>query len=346
MEPAKEQLPQPLTSLNLAELKTVMKDWDEPAYRSTQLLNWLYRHNIMDFCAISNFPHSLLDKLKKSYVPCSLIAAEEVSTDRNNAIKHLFRTVDDNLIEGVAITEDDRFTLCISSQIGCAFSCKFCASGASGFIRDLTAGEMIDQIRIMVRDRQMTNLVFMGSGEPLQNFVQFSKAYEIITAEWGLHLGQRKITVSTAGFIPGIKQLIESDMRPKLALSLHSAFDEKRVGLMPITKKYPIKNVLESCSDYAHVSGRKITVEYIVIPSFNDTFDDAKAFAKLLKSYPAKVNLIPLNPVKEFEYPPPKKRDVSFFSHLLDKHGLDVTIRWSKGSGISAACGQLRARRL
>ncbi|MCD6461105.1 23S rRNA (adenine(2503)-C(2))-methyltransferase RlmN, partial [bacterium] len=254
-------------------------------------------------------------------------------------------TKDGELIEGVSIKDGKRHTLCISTQAGCSFACAFCASGKNGFVRNLSTGEIIDQIRIMTQDKPATNLVFMGGGEPLANYDNFKKAYNIIIDQRCLGIGQRKITVSTAGYLPGISKLVKSDLRPVLALSLHSPFNTARSEIMPINKKYPIEPVLKECSDYAKISGRQITIEYIVIPDFNISGKDIKELIKLFINYPAKINLIPLNPIAEFNFRSPSKNEVERVATLLRDNGIFASIRWSKGSGIDAACGQLRVHR-
>ncbi len=335
---------QPICALTRTDIQQLMAQWGQPSYRSDQLIKWIYDKNIPDFTRISNFPKDLTQRLTSRFSACSLTVTDRQTSTDNTATKYLFCLHDNKLIEGVAISENKRFTLCVSSQAGCAFSCGFCASAKSGLLRHLTVAEIIDQIRIMCTDKKMTNLVFMGSGEPLEKFDVFRQSYETITAPWGFALGQRKITVSTAGYIPGIKNLIDSNLRPKLALSLHSALDEKRTSLMPINKKYPVRKLLDTCRKYAQISGRKITMEYIIIPGFNNYTEDIKAMTDNLTNYPAKINLIPLNPIDEFPYRSPTRHEVhTFYRQLLDT-GLEVTVRWSKGDTISAACGQLRAQ--
>lgn len=330
-----------ITGLNYIELETLMKQWDIPSYRVKQLLQWVYKHNIMSYDDITNMPQDILGRLRESFAVCSLDMADKLESKKERAAKYIFKTNDGKITEGVSIHENGRHTLCVSSQIGCPFKCRFCASGKNGLKRNLKTAEIVDQIRIMSKDEKMTNIVFMGSGEPLLNFDNFSKAYEIITADWGLALGQRKITVSTAGFVPGIEKLIESNMRPKLALSLHAPSNEKRNRIMAINRKYPIENVLYTSRKYADQTGRMITVEYILIRDFNDTRDDAKMLSKLFKDYPAKINLIPYNPVEGLDYSAPKPHETISFEQMLKSFGLNVTIRFSKGSSIMAACGQL-----
>ncbi|RJP57945.1 MAG: 23S rRNA (adenine(2503)-C(2))-methyltransferase RlmN [Candidatus Auribacter fodinae] len=340
-----QDIPRYLAGLTKTDCEKLFQELDQPRYRASQLLQWIFRHNALSYSEMSNLPGTLLSELAKRYQPCSLTATETVETPDKSARKYLMRTADNHLIESVAITHEKRHTLCISSQIGCAFACGFCASGKAGFIRNLCAAEMIDQIRIMTQEHDMTNLVFMGSGEPLHNFNAFEKAYESIHSSWGFELGQRKITVSTVGYIPGIEELTASNLRPILALSLHSTRDDQRSSFMPINKQYSIHAVLDSCRKYADVSGRDITIEYLVIPEFNSSDDDVKRLVSLLKKYPAKINLIPLNEVDEFPFAPPTEDQVYNFFNKIKDSGLDVTIRWSKGSRIAAACGQLRAQR-
>lgn len=338
-------LPDLISELTLSDIQTLITRLGEPAYRAKQLCQWIYQRNALTYDAMSNLPKPLRHQVSLEYDVCSLQLEHTVEAPDGSARKYLFRTRDNHLIEGVAIVHGKRYTLCISSQIGCAFNCAYCASGASGLIRDLCAGEIIDQIRLMTQDRTMTNLVFMGAGEALQNFPAFAQAYEIIHAEWGLELGQRKITVSTVGYVPGIKMLITSPLRPILALSLHTLRDDIRSQLMPINKKYPIQEVLDVCWDYSQASGRAITIEYMLIPELNMSDHDIARLHQRFCKYPAKINLIPLNAVERSTFRAPTEDEVYDFFHKLKDTGLDVTIRWSKGASIAAACGQLKAQR-
>lgn len=334
---------EPITNLTFDALHELMAGWGQSGYRADQLINWLYKHNVTSFDAVGNLPKSLILKLKESYSPCSLTVERVVSSDDTFTRKYLFKTGDGNCIEGVSMIDGNRHTVCISTQIGCPWGCICCASGKDGLVRNLSCAEIIDQVRIMGQNQQVTNVVVMGGGEPLMNLDNLCAAYRILTDDRAYGIGKRRISVSTAGYIPGIEGLIRSDIRPQLAVSLHAPTNEKRNQLMPINRTYPIAPLLQACRRYARDSHRPISFEYMVIPGFNTSDDDARTLAKLLDNYPAKINLIPYNPVEDVEFRPPTEQEVFDFQAILGAYGFVVTIRWSKGQGIDAACGQLRA---
>ncbi|MDX9701513.1 MAG: 23S rRNA (adenine(2503)-C(2))-methyltransferase RlmN [Candidatus Auribacterota bacterium] len=332
-----------ISELSFDELHTKLEQWGHSRYRAGQLIGWLYKHNAVSFDLMSNLPKQLIAQLSEEYDCCSLSVVKTI-TSGEGTVKYLFQTVDGQYIEGVSMPDGDlRHTVCISTQIGCPWGCLFCASGKHGFVRNLSVGEIVDQVRIMSSNQPISNIVIMGGGEPLMNFKQLEAAYRIFTDDAAYAIGKRRVSVSTAGYVPGIEQLIRSDIRPQLAVSLHAPTDDKRSQVLPINRKYPINKLMETCKKYAQLSRRPVSFEYIVIPGFNNGDDDARALVKLLKKYPAKINLIPLNPVEGFSYRCPTEEEVYEFQSMLLSAGFVVTIRWSKGQDIGAACGQLRS---
>ncbi len=333
-----------ISELSFTELRTMIEQWGQSKYRAGQLINWLYKQNVTSFDKIGNMPKDLLKRLKEEYNCCSLSVEKKICSSDTSTSKYLFKTFDGQFIEGVSMPDGDtRHTVCISTQVGCPLGCTCCATGQDGFVRNLSTGEIIDQVRLMSEVQPVTNIVVMGGGEPLMNFDNLAAAYKVFTDDAAYGIGKRRISISTAGFVPGMEKLIRSDIRPQLAVSLHAPTNEKRSELMPINRKYPIDKVIEVCKKYAHLSRRPVSFEYIVIPGFNTGKDDARTLAKLVENFSSKINLIPLNPVENFAYRPPTEDEVLAFQSMLGTFGLVVTIRWSKGQGINAACGQLRA---
>ena len=332
-----------LKDLTPADLELWVQEAEQPAYRAKQLLKWMYSQNVEDFQAMTDLSKDFRGWLEQhARLPCLML--EEVLTDEDGTRKLLFRLQDGEYIEGVLIAEGQRLTLCVSSQVGCAFGCRFCLTGQAGYRRDLTAGEIVDQIctarRELGPDERITNLVFMGMGEPLANFDQVVKGLEIITADNGLNFSTRKITLSTVGLIPEMHRL--SRLLPiKLAVSLHAADNETRSRIMPINRRYPLEELLEACRQLELPRRQRITFEYLLLGGVNDSAADARKLAKLLKGLRAKINLIPFNefPAAAFYRPSPNR--IAEFQEILQKKHYTVTIRQSRGAGIMAACGQL-----
>lgn len=274
-------------------------------------------------------------------------AAKEVSVD--GTVKYAFKLFDGKVIESVLIPEDDRHTLCISSQVGCAMACSFCMTGTMGFARNLSAAEIVNQVSSVRDDLQqnkageINNLVFMGMGEPLANFENLLKSLEILLDELGLNFSDRKITVSTCGIIPNILMLGEK-FKVNLAISLHAADNETRNKIMPINKRYPLDQLLDACRKFPLPKRKRITFEYILLKGINDSDSDAKNLARILHGIPAKINLLPCNETPEIPYHKPSPQRIEIFQNILKDYGFTVLLRTSRGADISAACGQLATK--
>jgi 23S rRNA (adenine2503-C2)-methyltransferase len=323
----------------------------EPAFRADQILAWTYGKGTRSFAQMSNLPDALRSRLAEKF---------EIESLKNLRVRHagdttdkfLFELRDGSLIETVLIPatpgltdRSDRHTVCVSTQVGCAYGCRFCASGLEGFKRNLTAAEIVDQV-LQVRDRgghRVTNLVIMGMGEPMANYDNLLKALRILNAPWGLGIGARKITVSTSGLAPRIRQLADEPEQFRLAVSLHGATDEVREKIMPVNRKYPLKELLAACDHYCNVKKRMMTFEYILIEGVNDMPEQADQLAAICKRLTkAKVNLIPYNPVEGLPWKRPPAAACEAFRARLKTRGVLATLRMEKGTDINAACGQLR----
>lgn len=317
-----------------------------PAFRGKQIFAWLYRPGISDFEEMTDLSKALREELSQvAYISSLPIAVREVSKD--GTIKYGLKLHDEMMIESVLIPEDDRNTLCISSQVGCAMGCAFCLTGTMGFKRNLSPAEIVNQICAVQADlakkdnaSRISNLVFMGMGEPLANFDNLIIALEIIMDELGLDFSDRRTTVSTCGLAPKIVEL-GKHMKVNLAISLHGADDETRNNIMPVNLTYPIAEVLEACRQFPLPNRKMFMFEYILLAGINDSDDDARKLAKLLRGLPCKINLLPCNEAPEIPYSKPSRNRVYAFQDILRKAGYTVLIRTSRGADISAACGQL-----
>jgi 23S rRNA (adenine2503-C2)-methyltransferase len=346
------------------ELEGHFKSWGEPAYRVTQLLEWLYARHATDWDAMKNLPKGLRDKLREkfSFQTMELIR-KQGSPDTTR--KFLWRLHDHSLIESVLIPANpalygdasDRHTLCISTQVGCAYGCKFCASGLDGWKRNLQPNEIIEQVLAVERThaaapespaketgRAMDNIVVMGMGEPLANYDKLLKALKILNAPWGGGIGARKITISTSGLAPQIRKLAGEPLQFRLAISLHGATDEVRAKIMPVNKKYPLKELMAACEEYQGQKGRMMTLEYILIAGVNDSIEQTRPLATLARRIFAKVNLIPYNTVEGLPWARPAEDVCERFLEALEKQNVTATLRREKGHDIDAACGQLRLK--
>jgi 23S rRNA (adenine2503-C2)-methyltransferase len=326
-------------------------DWltgrKEHTFRADQILKWLYLRRADSFDRMTDLSKDLRALLARHFF-ISRMPVERTLSSKDGTRKYLFRLDDGNTVESVLIPEKDHYTLCVSSQVGCAQGCRFCLTGRHGLVRNLTAAEITGQIweiRKTISDPdRLTNLVFMGMGEPLANYRQLIPALEILTdSDWGMKIAHRRITVSTAGIAPRIKDL-GRDTKVNLAISLNAATDAERTALMPVNRKYPIADLLDACRSHPLPRGRKITFEYILFKGVNDTPGHARQLTKALAGLKAKINLIPFNPYpgSEFQRPGPKRIE-AFKKALTDKHYTAI-VRYSKGLDIMAACGQLRAK--
>ena len=344
---------QSLTGLLESELSEALADMGEKKYRTKQVLDWVYRERVTEFEAMTNLSKDLRGKLQDSYRLAALEAVRKQGSS-DTTQKFLFRLHDGRFVEAVLIRANvgfdgvraGRTTLCVSSQVGCAYDCKFCASGLAGFTRNLDSGEIVDQVLQAEREggRRVDNLVFMGMGEPLANLRNLLKALEIINSHWGVGIGARHITVSTSGLAPQIKKLADQPQQIRLAVSLHGATDDVRNQIMPVNKRYPLDQLFEALQYFRSKKKQKITFEYILIEGVNDAPQHAADLIKRAESVSAKVNLIPYNTVDGLSWKRPSEEVQDAFLAKLKSAGIVATIRREKGHDIDAACGQLRLR--
>ena len=336
---------QDIKELTLVELEEKLKVFGFPRYHAKQIISWIYKKSILDFSQMSDLPKDLRDKLREAFFVTGLKIVKQFKSS-DGTRKLLFQLPDANLIEAVIIPINDRVTGCVSTQAGCKFACRFCASGLTGFKRNLTCSEIIEEVLFLEKELlpgTLRNVVFMGTGEPLDNYAQVLKAARIINSPAGFNIGARRISVSTSGVIPGIRRLATEGLQIELSVSLHAANDKLRSKLMPINKKYPLKELIAVCKEYSAETKRQVTFEYILIKGVNSSLKDAQELVKLLSGYKlAKVNLIPANSVNELKLEAPDKEGILSFKDYLVKQGVNVTLRRERGSDINAACGQLR----
>jgi 23S rRNA (adenine2503-C2)-methyltransferase len=316
-------------------------------YRAEQILKWVYLHQADTFEVMTDVSKQMRALLSQHFI-INRLHKLHIETSKDGSQKYLFRLNDDKHIESVLIPERDHYTLCVSSQVGCAQGCQFCLTATGGYERNLAAGEIVAQVRDIQNDLDDTprlrNIVFMGMGEPLANYHNLVSALKIITDnDYGLRFASRRVTVSTAGLVPKLPAL-GRDTNVNLAVSLNATDNETRNRLMPINRKYPLERLLEACRDYRVAPGRMITFEYILIKGINDSQDDARRLARLLRPIRSKINLIPFNAHAGCDYDRPDEAVISRFQEILIQKNYTVMIRQSKGQDISAACGQLRAK--
>jgi 23S rRNA (adenine2503-C2)-methyltransferase len=339
-----------IKSLSREELAARLGVLGEPAYRADQILQWIYEKQADSFDQMSNLPAALREKLASGF-ELNAVHTLKTRSASDTTEKFLFQLRDHSLIETVLIpatpgltTSSDRHTVCASTQVGCAYGCKFCASGLDGVKRNLTAAEIVDQVLQIQKlsGEKVNNIVVMGMGEPLANYDNLLRALKIVNAPWGLGIGARKITVSTVGLVPRIRQLADEPMQIRLAVSLHGATDEVREKIMPVNRKFPLKELLAACDYYVNTRKRMMTFEYILIDGVNDSLEQAHKLGAIAKRLHAKVNLIPYNPVEGLPWKRPDRDRCKMFQHTLQPHGVTSTLRIEKGTDINAACGQLR----
>ena len=340
-----------LKSLLLSELQEQLRNLGEPSYRAGQILDWLYKKRVDTIDKMTNLPRSLRSRLAEK-LPLGKIEIVRVLGARDTTRKFLFRLTDENLIESVLIPASpalyggraDRRTICVSTQVGCAYGCKFCASGLEGFSRNLSANEIVDQLIAVERatGEKIDNIVFMGMGEPLANLENVLRAIRIINAEWGVGIGARHITISTSGLAPQIRKLAEEPLQIRLAISLHGATDEVRNRIMPINRRYDIETLLSACDYYNAHKKQRLTFEYILIAGVNDSDEQARLLSRHARRLSAKVNLIPYNNVSGLTWARPSEKRQEKFLSILRAQGNPATLRREKGHDIDAACGQLR----
>lgn len=327
----------------MEELSNWMINNNESKFRGKQVISWLYKE-VWDFSKMRNIPKELINKLEKTFYIGIPKIIEEYKSKIDGTQKLLLMFNDGNIIETVIMKYKHGNSICVSTQVGCRMGCKFCASTLEGKVRDLTAGEIISQILVAqkVIGERISNVVLMGSGEPLDNYENVMKFLEIVNAEYGLNIGQRHITLSTCGIVPKIYELSDSGLNITLAISLHAFSDEKRREIMPIANKYSIAEILEACRYYIQKTNRRITFEYSLVKGVNDGLEDSKALSNLLKGLLCHVNLIPVNEVIENSFKRSSEKTIESFEETLKRNGIEVTVRREMGKDINAACGQLR----
>lgn len=335
-----------IKSLTLQELKTELTALGEKAFRAGQMYDWIHKRLAEGFYEMTNLSQALRDTCKErfSYVTLKAVQVQESQIDGTK--KFLFELPDGNLVESVWMKYHHGNSVCISSQVGCKMGCRFCASTLDGWERNLLPSEMLEQIYAITRltGERVSNVVVMGTGEPLDNYDNLVRFIELLTNADGLNISQRNITVSTCGLVPEIRRLAEEALQITLALSLHAPNDEKRKELMPIARRYSLKEVLDACDYYFQKTGRRISFEYALVGGVNDNEGEAEELIALLQGRNCHVNLIPVNPIKERDYVSSNRKDVERFKNKLEKSKIQCTIRREMGRDIDGACGQLRRR--
>ena len=334
-----------LSGLNLEELEKITSELGASKFRARQIHNWIYLKSVSDIDQMTDLSKKFRDELKTvAIVSDTKIKVKQVSSD--GTIKYLLEYPDGECVETVLMRFDNRanLTACVSSQVGCAVNCSFCATGKRGFIRNLTYKEIIEQVLTIQRDTglKVTNIVFMGQGEPLLNLENVLSAMKIFNEDF--QIGARRLTVSTSGIIPQINKLADIDMQSTLALSLHAPNHEIRSKLMQIENKYPMDQLHKALKNYTDKTGRRITIEYLLIKDLNDTVECAKQLASYLKDIKCNINLIPYNPTEKNDYQRPSNNSIIKFKYLMEHSGKKVTVRLERGADIDAACGQLRGK--
>ena len=334
-----------LAGMSLEELENLMSELGATKFRAKQIHNWVYTKSVSTIDEMTNLSKDFREQLKEiASVTETKIKVKQTSKD--GTLKYLVEYPDGECVETVLMRFDNRanLTACVSSQVGCAVNCSFCATGKGGFKRNLNYKEIIEQVLTIQRDTglKITNIVFMGQGEPLLNLDNVLKALEIFNNDF--QIGARRITISTSGIIPGINRLADMDLQSTLAISLHAPTHKLRAEIMPIENKYPLDELKKALLNYVEKTGRRITIEYILIHNFNDTFEVAKELAHWLKDLKCNINLIPYNSVIENDYKKPSSNDIMKFKYLLEHSGKKVTVRLERGADIDAACGQLRGK--
>lgn len=335
-----------IRSYTFEQLNTEMQEIGEKSFRSKQIYSWLHEKLVDSFEEMTNLSKALREKLEQSYEIRKVSMLERQVSALDGTNKFLFELYDGNVVESVLMRYKHGNSVCISSQVGCRMGCRFCASTLDGLERNLTPSEMLGQIYEIqkISEERVSNIVIMGTGEPLDNYENFVTFIHMISDEHGLNISQRNITVSTCGIIPNMKKLAEENFQITLALSLHGSNQEKRKKLMPVANKYELTDVLEACDYYFKKTGRRITFEYSLVHGVNDTEEDAEELIRILKPRNCHLNLIPVNPIKERDFEKPTRQHAEKFKNKLEKNGINVTIRREMGSDIDGACGQLRRR--
>ena len=335
-----------IASYSFEELQEEMLAIGEKGFRSRQIYSWIHEKLVDDFEEMTNLPKALRQKLEAAYEIRRVEMEKRQISKIDGTNKFLFCLKDGNMVESVLMKYKHGNSVCISSQVGCRMGCRFCASTLDGLERNLTPSEMLRQVYQIqkITGERVSNIVIMGTGEPLDNYDNFLKFIHMVSDEHGLNISQRNITASTCGIVPNIRRLAEEKLQITLALSLHGSNQEKRRSLMPVANKYELHEVLEACDYYFEKTGRRITFEYSLVHGVNDTPEDAKELMGILKDRNCHLHLLPVNPIKERNYEKPDKKSAENFKNKLEKNGINVTIRREMGSDIDGACGQLRRK--
>ena len=333
-----------IKSLSLTQLQEEMAALGEKAFRAKQLYQWMHQKLARDYDSMTNLPCKLRELLAEQYAYTCLRQVQMQESRIDGTRKFLFALEDGHVVESVWMRYKHGNSVCISSQVGCRMGCRFCASTLGGLVRNLRPGEMLDQVYAisLLTGERVSNVVVMGTGEPLDNYDSLIQFLTMLTDENGLHISARNITVSTCGLVPQMKRLADEKLQITLALSLHGATDEKRRELMPIANKYSIAELMEACEYYFTNTGRRITFEYSLVGGVNDTQEDAQRLSRLAGPLRCHVNLIPVNPIREREYVQSDMHRIQAFKNYLEKNKINVTIRREMGRDIDGACGQLR----
>src|SRR5215510_3454105 len=335
-----------LRDLQLQDMTALLAEAGEPAFRATQLCHWIYKRQATDLQQMSDLPESLRQRLRERlYVSSLTLLRQQQSADGTE--KFLFGLEEGNQIETVLIPAGDKRTVCVSTQVGCAIGCRFCLTAQGGLVRSLRPAEIVNQVLYFLEPahtpaRAFTNIVFMGMGEPLDNLQGTVQALHILTADWGVGISPRRITVSTSGLVRRLEAFGRENLKVNLAVSLNATTDAARTQIMPINKAYPIATLLAACRAFPLALRQRITFEYVLLRNVNDTLADAKRLVKLMHGLRCKINLLPLNEIPEVPYRRPSEESVQQFQNYLLQHGLSAFVRQSRGRDISAACGQLR----
>ncbi|HBE09184.1 MAG TPA: 23S rRNA (adenine(2503)-C(2))-methyltransferase RlmN [Lachnospiraceae bacterium] len=333
-----------IASMTLEELTEYIKEKKLPGFRAKQIFEWLHKHFIYDPSLMTNLSNEIREKIKAD-IP-EITEETRLVSEKDGTIKFLMRMPDGQMIETVFMRYHHGNSVCISSQAGCRMGCRFCASTIGGLVRNLAPSEMLYQVyhAMKVTGERVSNIVIMGTGEPLDNYDNVMRFIELITDEKGYNLSERSITLSSCGLVPKIKELADRKLQITFALSLHATTDEERKALMPVAERYTLKETLDACRYYFEKTGRRLTFEYSLVRGVNDSEGHAKRLAALIKGMNAHVNLIPVNPVEERSYKGSETQAVDKFKNILEKYRINVTIRKGMGSDIDAACGQLRRK--
>ena len=335
-----------IKSMNLVELTEFVASIGEKAFRAKQLYQWLHVKQVYDFDDMTNLSKAFREKLNEVSFITDLKQEQVQISQIDGTRKYLFLLEDGNVIESVLMRYKHGNSVCISSQVGCRMGCRFCASTLDGLVRGLRPSEMIDQIYKIGQDigERISNVVVMGTGEPMDNYDNLLKFITLLTDENGLNISQRNLTVSTCGIVPRMRQLADEKLSITLALSLHASNQKKRLELMPVANKYDIHDVIDACKYYFDQTGRRVTFEYSLVGGVNDTDEDARELSQLIHGMNCHVNLIPVNPIKERDYVQSNAAVIAAFKNKLEKNGINVTVRREMGRDIDGACGQLRKR--